>query len=52
MVSSDHGPVARIKKIVEKNTAKGQGSLATFFAPKDAAGAVKSNKASFTHYAI
>ena len=34
MVHADHGPVAKVKKIAEKNAAKGQNSLSNFFGGK------------------
>lgn len=42
----DGGPVAKVKKIEEKNEAKGQKSLITFFGATTASG-VKANKAAF-----
>lgn len=49
---SDRGLIAKSKRIVEKNTAKGQGSLSTFFQPKAPDHAVKSTASAFNHYVI
>jgi hypothetical protein len=38
MVDTDQGPVARSKKIQERNKQKGQNSLANFFEKKDDTG--------------
>jgi len=52
LVETDQGPVAKVKKIQEKNAAKGQNSLAKFFGPMCGSEGVKSNRAAFEHYAI
>ena len=52
MIMTDHGLIAKSKRIQEKNTAKGQGSLAAFFQPKAPDNAVKSSASAFNHYVI
>ena len=52
MVQADFGPVAKVKKIAEKNAAKGQNSLSSFFKGNNGVQGTRSNKAAFEHYAI
>lgn len=47
---STNGPIAKVKKIAEKNAAKGQGSLATFFGSTSAHSGIKSSQSAFNHY--
>jgi hypothetical protein len=46
LVCAENGPIAKVRKIEEKNAAKGQVSLNTFFGSTQASG-VKANKAAF-----
>ena len=52
MVQADFGPVAKVKKIAEKNAAKGQNSLSTFFNGNNGVQGTRSNRSAFEHYAI
>lgn len=52
MVQDNFGPVAKVKKIAEKNAAKGQNSLSKFFGGGSSASGQRSNRAAFEHYAI
>ena len=52
MVQADFGPVAKVKKIAEKNAAKGQNSLSSFFSGNKGVEGTRSNRAAFEHYAI
>ena len=52
MVQADFGPVAKVKKIAEKNAAKGQNSLSSFFGGGNGVQGTRSNRAAFEHYAI
>lgn len=47
---SAKGPIAKCKRIAEKNAAKGQSSLINFYGPQNGHG-VRSNKSAFLHYA-
>ena len=44
------GPIAKVRRIAEKNLSKGQNSLQSFFGTTQAQSGVKSNKAAFDHY--